>query len=94
LGVIGGGKIISATANGSACQIDINDADYTAAYPNHTSWIKYSIGSFRDKWCPMDIVIEGATANTQIVILGHPKSNNATNWFTRHFVDNILITKE
>ena len=94
LGVIGGGKIISATANGSACQIDINDDSYIAAYPNHTSWIKYSIGSFRDKWCPMDIVIEGATANTQIVILGHPKSNNATNWFTRHFVDNILITKE
>ncbi|MCR4565674.1 MAG: hypothetical protein K5651_06260, partial [Bacteroidales bacterium] len=93
IGVVGGGTIASFTRDGSNNgAIGIADTGWTSVHTECTSYIKYTINNC-DSWHNFSMVINNATADTKILFTAHPASDNATNWFTRFFLDDILVTK-
>lgn len=93
VGITGGGTITSFKRDGASNgNIDIADSGWQTAYPDCTSWVKFNLNNY-DSWHNYDVVISDVTADTKIFFTGHPSSDNATNWFTRFFVDDILVTK-
>ena len=92
IGIVGGGTIASFTRDGSANgTIGIEDSGWTSVHTECSSYIKYFINNC-DSWHNFNMVINNATANTKILFTAHPSSDNATNWFTRFYLDDILVT--
>ncbi len=93
IGITGGGKIISITRDGvSNGDIEFSDSGWQTAYPGLTSWVKFYINNC-DSWHNYNIAISNATAETKIFFTAHPASDGVKAWFSRFFIDDILVTR-
>ncbi|MBO7510607.1 MAG: hypothetical protein J6T35_05420 [Bacteroidales bacterium] len=93
IGVTGGGRIGSILRDGTnSGDIEISDTGWQTAHPECSSWVKFYIHNY-DSWHNYNITLNDVTADTKIFFTGYPASDGAKDWFTRFFVDDILVTK-